>query len=109
MKPLPLPADVDFRALFQDAPGAYLVLAPDLTIVAVSDAYLRATMTVRDQVVGRHLFEAFPDDPNDAQATGVATLRASLSRVLTDRRAHAMPVQRYPVRRPPSEGGEFEE
>ena len=35
----------DFQLLFESAPGLYLVLAPDLTIVAVSDAYLRATMT----------------------------------------------------------------
>ena len=32
----------DFRSLFESAPGLYLVLTPDLTIVAASDAYLRA-------------------------------------------------------------------
>ncbi len=37
----------DFRTLFESAPGLYIVLTPDLTIVAVSDAYLRATMTIR--------------------------------------------------------------
>jgi PAS domain-containing protein len=37
----------DFHALFESAPDLYLVLAPDLTIVAVSDAYCRATMTSR--------------------------------------------------------------
>jgi hypothetical protein len=35
----------DFQALFESAPGLYLVLTPDLKIVAASDAYLRATMT----------------------------------------------------------------
>jgi hypothetical protein len=39
---------VDYRALFEAAPGSYLVLDPDLMIVAVSDAYLRDTMTSRD-------------------------------------------------------------
>ena len=38
---------VDFRRLFESVPGLYLVLDPDLTIVAVSDAYLAATMTAR--------------------------------------------------------------
>ena len=33
----------DFRLLFEGAPGLYLVLTPDLKIVAVSEAYLRAT------------------------------------------------------------------
>ena len=31
----------DFRSLFESAPELYLVLAPDFTIVAASDAYLR--------------------------------------------------------------------
>lgn len=37
----------DFQALFESAPGLYPVLTPEFEIVAVSDAYLRATMTRR--------------------------------------------------------------
>src|SRR5689334_11448376 len=40
-------AEVNFRQLFETSPGLYLVLFPDLTIAAVSDAYLAATMTRR--------------------------------------------------------------
>ena len=29
----------DWRALFEASPDSYLILAPDLTIVAVTDAY----------------------------------------------------------------------
>jgi PAS domain S-box-containing protein len=99
----------DFRLLFQSAPGCYLVLAPDLTIVAVSDAYLRATMTKRDEIVGRGIFDVFPDNPSDPGATGVANLRASLGRVLAHGLADAMAVQKYDIRRPEAEGGTFEE
>ena len=42
----------DFQALFESAPGLYLVLTPALTILAVSDAYLRATMTKRGRFWG---------------------------------------------------------
>jgi len=86
-----------------------LLLAPDLTIVAVSDAYLRATMTARDEIVGRGLFEVFPDNPLDPAATGVSNLRASLERVRLHRAPDAMAVQKYDIRRPDSEGGGFEE
>ncbi|MEW6245988.1 MAG: PAS domain S-box protein [Nitrospirota bacterium] len=99
----------DFRALFESAPGSYLVLTPTLTIVAVSDAYLRATMTKREEILGRHLFDVFPDNPDDPTATGVSNLRASLTRVLQNRAADAMAVQKYDIRRPESEGGGFEE
>lgn len=30
----------DFQSLFESAPGLYLVLKPDFTIVAASEAYL---------------------------------------------------------------------
>ena len=99
----------DFRLLFEGAPGLYLVLTPDLTIVAVSDAYLRATMTQRDEILGRALFDVFPDNPDDPAATGVANLRASLDRVRAQRVADTMAVQKYDIRRPESEGGGFEE
>jgi PAS domain S-box-containing protein len=102
----PLP---DFRALFEAAPNLYLVLSPDLIIVAASEAYCRATLIERDRVIGRHLFDVFPDNPDDPGATGVDNLRASLMRVLQFRRPDAMAVQKYDIRRPDSEGGGFEE
>jgi signal transduction histidine kinase/ActR/RegA family two-component response regulator len=99
----------DFRALFESLPGLYLVLTPNLQIVAVSDAYLQATMTRREDILGRDLFDVFPDNPADAGASGVRNLRASLARVLANRAADAMAVQKYDVRRPQERGGEFEE
>src|SRR5262245_35243403 len=99
----------DFRVLFEGAPALYLVLKPDLTIAAVSDAYLKATMTNRDEILGRGIFDVFPDNPDDPGATGVSNLRASLQRVLTNRGGDAMAVQKYDIRRPESEGGGFEE
>ena len=103
---LPTP---DFRALFESAPGLYLVLTADLRIVAVSDAYLAATMTRREAILGRHIFDVFPDNPDDATATGVRNLRASLERVLQTGVADTMAVQKYDIRRPAQDGGGFEE
>ncbi len=102
-------AEPDFRTLFESAPGLYLVLAPDLRILAVSDTYLRATMTQRDAILGRGLFEVFPDNPSDPTATGVSNLHDSLDRVIRRLESDAMAVQKYDIRRPESEGGGFEE
>ncbi|HJQ38512.1 MAG TPA: hybrid sensor histidine kinase/response regulator [Thermoanaerobaculia bacterium] len=95
--------------LIEAAPGAYLVLDPKLTIVAVTNAYLAATKTVREEIVGRGLFDVFPDNPEDPQATGTRNLSASLETVLASGAPHAMPVQKYDIRRPEAEGGGFEE
>jgi protein-histidine pros-kinase len=100
-------ASPDFQLLFQSVPGCYLILSTDLRIVAVSDAYLHATMTERAAILDRPLFEVFPDNPDDPNADGVANLRASLERVLAQKRADVMPIQKYDIRRPDGRG--FEE
>jgi signal transduction histidine kinase len=82
------------------------VLKPDLTIAAASDAYLKSTMTTREAILGRGLFEVFPDNPNDIAATGTRNLRASLNRVLETKTPDTMAIQKYDVRRP---DGTFEE
>jgi signal transduction histidine kinase len=99
----------DFQALFEAAPGLYLVLKPNFTIVAASDAYLQATMTQREAILGRGIFDVFPDNPEDPVATGVRNLRASLERVRDTRVADTMAVQKYDIRKPDAEGGGFEE
>ena len=102
----------DFRSLFESAPGLFLALRPDApvyTIVAVSDAYARATMTQREDIVGRGLFDVFPDNPDDGGASGVRNLSASLARVVETGQSDAMAVQKYDVRKPVEQGGGFEE
>ena len=98
----------DFQAVFEAAPDCFLVLDPDWRIVAVSDAYLVATMTERDAIVGGHLFDVFPDNPDDPAADGVANLSASLQRVAQDLRPDTMADQHYDIRRPEDQGGGFE-
>ena len=99
----------DFQILFESAPGLYLVLTRHLKIVAASTAYLRATMTKREDIIGRSLFDVFPDNPEDIGATGVSNLKASLNRVIALKKPDAMAVQKYDIRKPLSEGGGFEE
>ena len=101
--------DVDFRALLEGAPDLYLILDPALNIVAVSNAYTAATLTRREEIVGKGVFDVFPDNPADAAAAGVHNLRASLRRVLTAGHPDTMPIQKYDIRRPDDDGGGFEE
>jgi two-component system, sensor histidine kinase and response regulator len=103
-----VPSGPDFRWLFEGAPGLYLVLDPQLTMVAVSNAYLAATMTTRENILGRNVFEVFPDNPDDPGATGVADLTASFHRVRSELRPDTMAVLQYDVRRSAAKGGGFE-
>lgn len=56
----------DFRLLFESASGCCLVVRPDFTIVAVSDSYLRVTMTERAKILGRKYSDVFSDDRDPA-------------------------------------------
>ncbi len=96
----------DFQAIFENLPGLYLILDPQLRITAVSKPYLKATLTRKDDVIGRGIFAVFPDNPNDSSATGESNLRASLERVIHTKSADVMAIQKYDVRR--ADGG-FEE
>ena len=96
----------DFRKLFESLPNLYLLLSPELIITGGTNSYFTATLTERKEVVGKHLFEVFPDNPDDPSADGVSNLSASLNIVLTQKVPHKMAVQKYDIRRA---DGTFEE
>jgi two-component system sensor histidine kinase VicK len=84
------------RAL-ETAPNMYLVLSPGLYILTASDLYLEATETTREAIVGKHIFEAFPENPELPNADGVQNINASLQEVLATKKPHYMSIQRYDV------------
>ncbi|MFF0015491.1 ATP-binding protein [Streptomyces sp. NPDC005374] len=101
---MPLPPD--FRRLFDSNLSPLLVLTPDFVIVEVNRAYRTATRTGRD-IIGRLIFDVFPDNPEDPSADGVANLRRSLETVVASGRKDTMALQRYDI--PTAEGGAFAE
>jgi PAS domain S-box-containing protein len=96
-------SEADFLAVFGAMPGIVLLLAADtprFTMLAASDERLAATLTTREQTLGRPLFEVFPDaNPENPDPSGVGNLRASLETVLRTKVPHRMAVQRYDLRR----------
>ncbi|WP_141203288.1 ATP-binding protein [Streptomyces griseorubiginosus] len=101
-----MPDAPDFRRLFDSLLSPLLVLTPDFVIVEANRAYLTATRTDRS-IVGRPVFEVFPDNPEDPTADGVANLRRSLETVVASGRTDTMALQRYDI--PTAEEGVFAE
>lgn len=87
----------EFKILFESVPGLFLVLLPDLTIHAVSDDYASATLTKREEITGKFLFDVFPDNPDDDTADAVSQTSFSLNYVLKNKKAHTMAVQRRDI------------
>lgn len=102
---------VDFRSLFRQTPTLLLVLEPtELRIIAASDSYLAATMRKRENILGKHLFDAYPADPNDETSIrGTQVLAESIQNAIRTKQPDIMPVTRYPIERPEEEGGGFVE
>lgn len=90
----------DFQTLFEAVPSLYHALDSRLRIVAASDAYLSATLTHRNEVLGCGIFDVFPDNPDNLTPTGVSNLHASLLRVLPQKQPDVMAVQKYDIQRP---------
>jgi PAS domain-containing protein len=95
--------DVDYKLIFNLMPGMCLILDTAFNVLAQNEDHAKATLSVAKNVVGRNLFEAFPDNPYDSGADGVASVRQSLLKVLKTRQADAMPIIRYDVQ--PALGG----
>ncbi|HEX8883749.1 MAG TPA: ATP-binding protein [Noviherbaspirillum sp.] len=102
-----LPAE-HYQLLFENAPSAFLILRPNehFTIAAVSNAYLHDTLTKREQILGKPVFDVFPDNPHTPEANSTRNLMASLKRVVSTRSTDTMGIQRYDV--PGQDGDGFE-
>ncbi|MBV8848212.1 MAG: PAS domain-containing protein [Methylobacteriaceae bacterium] len=89
-----------YHALFAGSPVPFMVLAPnppDFTITAANKAYFAATLTTPESLIGRRLFDVFPDDPSRPGQLGSEALAISLDRVMTTRRTDAMERVRYDI------------
>ena len=87
--------EINFKALFEEAHGSILVLNPSFTILAISDAYVEATYTKREDLVGKYFFDVFQDTKN---TTAVAETKASLEYVLKNKKPHLMPMLRMEIK-----------
>src|SRR5215469_145787 len=98
---------VDYEAAFKNMPGAVALLSPDFVILDVSNGCLDASGRDADKIIGRHILEAFPENPGDPADTGPRDLQASLETVLASREPDCLRI-RYDVE-DPAHPGEFEQ
>lgn len=99
---------VPFQQLLEAQSGLILLISPHLTLIGASDAYLREAFLTREHIMGRHLFDVFPDNPNTPELTSSANLRASIERAIATRKPDKMDVMRYDIQDPGKAGGFFE-
>ena len=89
----------DYQSILETLPGLNVIQLPDFTILAVSNEYLAATMTIKENILGHSLFEIFPGNPATVQSNGESNLRSSLDYVVKHKAPHRMATQQYDIRR----------
>ena len=97
-------AGLDYQALFERSPNPYMVLDRSLRYVAVNAAYLAVTGSTREALIGRPVFEVFPNDPNDPNNEPVQRLLESFRRVFATGQVDAVPLIKFHVPGGPDAG-----
>lgn len=100
---------IDFAALFNRSPNAYLLLDRRLSIVEVNDALLRTTGRTREGLLGVDVSEAFPGNPDDPDDSHVHELREAFLRVIRTAQPEALSVIRYSIPRETLDGTVFDD
>ncbi|MCM3297713.1 PP2C family protein-serine/threonine phosphatase [Streptomyces pseudogriseolus] len=95
---------IDYEDVYQALPGMVALLTPDLVFADVNEAYVRGTGRPRESLIGRYVFDVFPESVNAPDAKNSHHLRASLLRVLASGERDAMPLQRYDIESPEHSG-----
>jgi PAS domain S-box-containing protein len=99
---------IDYQAVFRALPVPILLLTPDGVILDANDSIAQASGRPGDELIGRSVFDEFPDNPAAPGARATAELRESLRLVVATRESDAIAPIRYDVE-DPGRPGVFEE
>ncbi|WP_210571120.1 SpoIIE family protein phosphatase [Streptomyces sp. GESEQ-4] len=101
-------ASIDYEAVFKGLPGMVALLTPELVYADVNEDFLRLAGREREQVVGRYIFDVFPENPDNPSSKGMHNVQTSMRRVVATGERDTMALQRYDVESP-ERPGQWEE
>ena len=97
---------VNFEKLFGTLPDQYVIIganAPDFTVLGASDRYYKVAQTTPKKIIGKDLFDIFPDTSELAIKTGKGALQRSIEKCIKTKKPDSMGIIRYDI--PRSDGG----
>ncbi|MFE7170275.1 PP2C family protein-serine/threonine phosphatase [Streptomyces sp. NPDC057616] len=97
-------SQIDYEAVFHALPGMVALLTPDLVYADANKDFERLAGRTREQLVGRYIFDVFPENPNDPAATGMRETEASMLRVVATGERDTMALVRYDIEDPERPG-----
>ena len=94
---------IDFNRLFLSLPSPYMMLDRDLRFVMMNDRYLAVTDRTREALVGRYVFDAFPETGERLHKFKNAFEKA------LDGEVNSLVKEVFSIPRSPEKGGGFKE
>ncbi|MFI2292492.1 PP2C family protein-serine/threonine phosphatase [Streptomyces niveus] len=88
---------IDYAAVFHALPGMVALLTPDLVYADANEDFLRLAGRSREQLMGRYIFDVFPEHPDEPAAAGMRETRASMLRVVATGERDTMALLRYDI------------
>lgn len=101
-------AALNYESLFRSLPERYVIVktdTPKFTLLDANAAYYEITGKTPDAILGKGMFEVFPDTSAKAQATGKGELQESFERVIALQQPDSTGIIRYDIA---NEAGELE-
>lgn len=99
-----------YREIFENSPTAMLIIATDApayTMLDVNPAYLKATNSTREALVGKSVFAVFPGNPTDEESKNIERTYHSFEQAIVTKQPHTMSNYRYDIPIPGTD--QFEE
>ncbi|WP_207536169.1 PAS domain-containing protein [Desertivirga arenae] len=91
---------INFDTFFNSAPPTAILRAnvPDFTVIDINKAFLDTSGTKPSDILGRGIFEAFPENPKDPNSkNNIEALRNSLTETVLNKNKTELPLQRYDI------------
>ena len=88
---------IAYEAVFHALPGMVALLTPDLEYADANEDFLQLAGRTREQLLGRYIFDVFPENPNDPAAAGMRETRESMLRVVATGERDTMALLRYDI------------
>ena len=95
----------DYKIIFQQSTALQVVVDTNFNIISASDAFLHTSKTSREVILGKYIFDVFPDNTEESGNAGSTSLKASFNRVIKNKIADTLPIIKYDIPNP--NGGGF--
>ncbi|WP_405988085.1 PP2C family protein-serine/threonine phosphatase [Streptomyces sp. NBC_00986] len=96
--------EIDHAAVFHALPGMVALLTPELVYIDANEDFERLSGRTREELVGRYIFDVFPENPKDPAAAGMRETRESMLRAVTTGERDTMALLRYDIEDPQRPG-----